>query len=347
MADLLVMGPCESRSNPGNTGGAVVLFTNLLRELDRAGVDYLLIDTRKENYRGTLHAYFAILGQLFIKQFRVRHISLHSSRDYQVLAPFVIAAGLLPGRSTSLRKFGGEAWDTYSNASGMKKRLLHFIFSRVDFLFLEMRHLVQRFGDLNPRCCWFPNVRRRPEIRRPDRPFARRFVFLGHVMPEKGIDDIVAVRQMLGDDYQFDIYGIIRDERYSEGYFRERGIAFGGAISPDAVAGVLADHDVLLLPSYKEGYPGVIIEAYSVGLPVISTQLRGVQEIVEEGVTGLLVEPGNVEQLYAAVTRFDAEEHDRMAAAALRKFDLFDSQRQTARFLDIVLAGNRSRCSGD
>lgn len=61
--------------------------------------------------------------------------------------------------------------------------------------------------------------------------------------------------------------------------------------------------DVLVLSSlYKEGLPNVLLEAMSMGLPVISSRLAGTPEVVVEGETGLLVEPGDVAALAGAIT---------------------------------------------
>lgn len=46
-----------------------------------------------------------------------------------------------------------------------------------------------------------------------------------------------------------------------------------------------------------EGYPGIIIEAYSVGVPAIATNVGGIPEILEEGETGFIIEPMQVSAL--------------------------------------------------
>jgi len=55
--------------------------------------------------------------------------------------------------------------------------------------------------------------------------------------------------------------------------------------------------DALVLSSYSEGRPNVVVEAMAAGVPVIATDIEGVRELIEEGETGLLFEPGNFLQL--------------------------------------------------
>jgi len=66
-------------------------------------------------------------------------------------------------------------------------------------------------------------------------------------------------------------------------------------------------YDVLILPTFYqgEGYPGVIIEAYSLGLPVITTNWKAIPEIVENRKTGLLIEPRSTAALVDAMKSFN------------------------------------------
>lgn len=60
--------------------------------------------------------------------------------------------------------------------------------------------------------------------------------------------------------------------------------------------------DTLVLPSYSEGRPNVVLEAQACGLPVVATRVGGTPELVRDGETGLLVDRGSVEQLRAALS---------------------------------------------
>ncbi len=82
--------------------------------------------------------------------------------------------------------------------------------------------------------------------------------------------------------------------------------------------------DVLVLPSIQdEDFPNVVIEAMALGKPVISSRIAGTPEQVEHGVTGLLVEPRNADQLACAMLDLigDSELRNRMGSAAAYRFE--------------------------
>lgn len=96
--------------------------------------------------------------------------------------------------------------------------------------------------------------------------------------------------------------------------------------------------DVLVLSSlYKEGLPNVLLEALSMGVPVISSRLAGTPEVVIDGETGILVDPGDVGALAAAIERLGTDRQAGLdmgrAGRALMERD-FDKQHQFDAFLD-------------
>ncbi len=95
--------------------------------------------------------------------------------------------------------------------------------------------------------------------------------------------------------------------------------------------------DVLVLPSlYKEGLPNVLLEAMSMSVPVVASQLAGVSEVVLEGETGYTVEPGDEAALAKAIERLWS---DRAAYRAMKErartlmVEQFDKKRQFRAFL--------------
>jgi glycosyltransferase involved in cell wall biosynthesis len=84
--------------------------------------------------------------------------------------------------------------------------------------------------------------------------------------------------------------------------------------------------DVLAVPTYREGFPNVVLEAHAAGKPVVGTSVTGVVDAIVDGVTGILVSVGNAEKLTAAcILLFEDEKlRERMGRAGrdrvLREF---------------------------
>lgn len=81
----------------------------------------------------------------------------------------------------------------------------------------------------------------------------------------------------------------------------------------DDVKALMQQMDLLVLPSYDEGFPLVLLEAMSLGVPVIATCVAGVPEMITDEETGILIPPGNVDAISQAIRRL-------LSNSSLRKF---------------------------
>jgi glycosyltransferase involved in cell wall biosynthesis len=84
-------------------------------------------------------------------------------------------------------------------------------------------------------------------------------------------------------------------------------IRFAGPVPKESVAQVLSEHDIFLNTTNVDNTPVSVIEAMACGLPVVSTNVGGIPYLLEHGKTALLVQPGNVKEMAAAVTRLVTE----------------------------------------
>jgi glycosyltransferase involved in cell wall biosynthesis len=105
--------------------------------------------------------------------------------------------------------------------------------------------------------------------------------------------------------------------------------------------------DLLCLPSYREGFGNVVIEAGALGVPTVGTRIDGLRDAVVDGVTGLLVPPKNVAALaiaLASLLKDDAKRKQMGKAARERARNLFDSRIVNRRVLGEYerLLGNRN-----
>jgi glycosyltransferase involved in cell wall biosynthesis len=78
-------------------------------------------------------------------------------------------------------------------------------------------------------------------------------------------------------------------------------VTFLGSIGQDQIRRVYADADIFCLPTFSEGIPVVAMEAMAMELPVVTTRIMGIPELIDDGRDGLLVSPGRVDELTAAI----------------------------------------------
>ncbi len=115
---------------------------------------------------------------------------------------------------------------------------------------------------------------------------------------------------------------------------------FVGPLPRRGVLELFRAGDASLLSSSWENFPHTVVEALAVGTPVIATRTGGVAEVVQDGVNGLLVEPGDPDALAAAIGRFFSEEGlaTRLRAAAAASVAAYAPEHVYGR-LEQILAG--------
>lgn len=166
------------------------------------------------------------------------------------------------------------------------------------------------------------------------------------VVREKGIED--AVRAVISTRQEFpvslDIYGPI-DNGYAMEFeelqktFPEY-IHYQGVASPANSVNVLKEYDALLFPTRyaTEGIPGTIVDAYAAGVPVISSRWNSYGDVVEENVTGVGYEIGDIQGLRDCIRRFctNREELKRMSKACRKKYDSYSKGVVISQIVDII-----------
>lgn len=104
---------------------------------------------------------------------------------------------------------------------------------------------------------------------------------------------------------------------------------------------IIAGSDLLILPSYNEGLPGVLIEALAVGVPVVAYDVAGANEIVDSGRTGTLVTVGDSQALAGAMGAWLGDDEGRRAAGHVARSvmaERFSVETYVERYEELLLA---------
>lgn len=128
------------------------------------------------------------------------------------------------------------------------------------------------------------------------------FLFVGRIVRGKGIFDLLAAFGNLAEDTPgIELWVVGPDEEAILPDLKKIGEAFKASIhwfgATSEPEKYMMAADVLVLPSYREGFGSVLIEAGACGLPVVAYRIDGVIDAVEDGISGLLVDLGRIDIL--------------------------------------------------
>lgn len=311
----------------------------LLEELNK-NTDIKVIDINTSGVRNNGFLGFIKFTRIFVRLvtilLKADIVSLHvATSSLPLWGFFVSALCRLFNKPFILRKFGGTDFFEYSKPY----RVLAEIAVKFSNLYLvETQYLVsktQAKGITNVR--WFPNNRPLPSDNFTPRCACNRFIFLSQVKKTKGIFELKEAVIRLDGKAILHVYGPLFDEIKTSDINYGTHVEYMGEVTPQDVLAVLSKYDALVLPTYHEGegYPGVIIEAYGVGLPVITTKWKNIPEIVDESV-GILVEPRDVNQLESALELLveNAEFYRNLQANCQKKATEFSSKYWSGKFVE-------------
>lgn len=323
---VLLVGPC-----PPPNGGIATVVRNILGFRFRSPIELDLFDDRKAprpsgtayrilngaTYRlgvfglwGMNTLYVLRAFQQRLDRFQPDVVHLHSSHGYGFWSCSLMAR-IARGRGIrTLMHFHGSSFDVFYDALGPLHRWVFRRFlawpDRLVALSRSWRDWYGRFVPLEkleviPNCI---DWKRFQEPHPPHDATRPTILFVGMIEARrKGVHDLVAAVPRVLREFpgaRFVLLGADNErveEALSVDEATRRALEFGGDRDAAAVALAYQQADVFVLPSYEEGMPMVLLESMASGLPVISTPVNAIPEVVTDGVNGLLTPPGKPEAL--------------------------------------------------
>lgn len=320
---VLLVGPF-----PPPVGGDTVLTLNLAKSecWKRHGIEIECVDTspgdrvRVPDERLVLKD--VMRGGRIFREFasslpRCRAVLLWANGRFILTEGLAIVAhARLSGKPVFVKAFGGFLGQRIRTAPRARRVLATAVLRKATFILPEtralVRELVEEAGFSRERVRFLPNFL--PESSFVPNLAPKRFtgacVFFGQIKREKGVFDII---EAIGGAprVRCDFYGPLLDrdrDDFLGALSRHSNLAYRGLAEPGTVSRIASTYDVLLLPTYhlSEGYPGVILEAFAGGIPVIATRWLSLAEIVEDGARGFLVEVRSPDRIREALGKLAA-----------------------------------------
>lgn len=200
----------------------------------------------------------------------------------------------------------------YNNAGRLKRSLLMRYFRLSDLTFTVSQQWKEYISSqFNLKTVYFiQNIVSPAKLEEKDdvENACKLFLFLGLIGDNKGIYDLIEVIAANKEELEGRMRLIVGGNGETEKLTKlisdnqlEKLVEFRGWIDGQAKHDLLQKSDVFILPSYSEGMPVSILEAMSYGMPVISTNVGGIPEIVHSEVNGKIIKPGDRDALFESV----------------------------------------------
>lgn len=334
---ILTIGPRYFNKKTPQTGGIVVLFENWIEYCYSQNIPIKIIDTNKKNYSCLLISYLYIIYSIIKNAKKYDILFLHGTfKDYLFIAPWVILIGRKYKKKICLRKFAGSFEADYKKQTILYKKICRYVLTNADILFWETKALVKYGTQFQTHSYWFPNVRNSSSYSHSPSSFSRNFIFISRITKDKGVDYLKECFSHLDDKYHLDFYGPLID--YSEKELTGKNYSYKGTIPPKDVCSILSLYDILVLPTFwkSEGYPGVILEAFSIGIPVIASNIGGIPEIVKNGYNGIIIPPQNTNAIIQAIKSFNETNYPQYAYHAFNSFKAFETNTVNNRIIQLI-----------
>lgn len=324
MNNYLLFGPVNEGHN-AQIGGSTVLFQLFVNYLEKESIHFKVIPINKAQgwFSSIFNLFYIFSAGIFYLPKYSRIILNFNNKGMLYVAPFLFLISKLFEKRVALRFFGGNSIEIIDQVPQLYKLFLVKIYKNVDFIFCETMNEVNYFKKINSSVYWFPNCREfDSKFRRKE--YKKRIVFISQVIKSKGIEILISVIKELGTEYELKIYGPILDPELK---YLEESNYYKGILTAKEVENVLDENDVLVLPTFHkgEGYPGVIIEAYSRSVPVIATNWNSIYEIVRDNESGYLITPKSTASLKEAILKVNASNYRKLNEGAFKLSHSFQS----------------------
>lgn len=339
---LLLIGPL-----PPPLGGTTVLFDELVNLIDGfKDVELHVVDSNLKKHINRFNKCFAILQQSFkICRYLLKAdvVGVHTTNTKLLITTNVMSRLCrFAGKPLIIRKFGGpdhrRRLPDYELINTSYAKKVHTVLKRVDLYLAESHQSVEIARDNGiENSEWFPNNKSMDNAFTAGNYKCRKFIYVGHVKPSKGLREIILAGQELPEGTDIDVYGPCQEGLSEKDFAGLARVHYKGIIDPKNVVTKMHEYDALLMPTYHggEGYPGVILEAYAAGIPVIASRWQAIPELVDE-TSGILVEPKNATSLLNAMLKLmnNQEKYADLCKGVVMKRKEFDSRKWAITYID-------------
>ncbi len=215
---------------------------------------------------------------------------------------------------------GGRFRKMYDNLSETKKSSMNYFLKKVEGVIVLGKSLKKMFQGLIDKSKIFvcengvedyiiaTEEEIEEKVLRFNERKKKKVLYLSNLMKEKGILELLRVSEKFNEnEIEFNLAGAIEPEieNIIKEYLREypEKIKYHGVVSGNIKKKLFLENDIFVLPSWDEGQPISILEAYATGCSVVTTDVGGILDIFEDNKNGILCQKKDIESLYEVINK--------------------------------------------
>ena len=301
---ILTVGPSFA------SRGGISAVARMLNDLLEAGgnpVDHLGSTVEGSSFGKNLYtlcSYAKFLGKILFRRYLLIHVHSSANNSFYRKVFFVVMSKLARKRVV-LHVHPGRFYDFFRSKKRCSRYLIRKILCLPDAVIVLSAGIKEKFQAIIPEEKIFVlnNPVKSFHFRCQREKEEKIILYLGWFVKEKGVFDIVkAVPEVLAEEptAKFLFCGTRDTEKlrslFMDKPYKDR-VSVREWIQGEEKTDILAQSTMLLLPSYTEGFPNVILEAMASCLPIVTTPVGAIPEALKEGENCLYIQPGDVQSL--------------------------------------------------
>ena len=298
---VLIVGP-----DPYSRGGIATLIRNML-QFDQKTVKYKMhVSTsdgskRLKIFSVPLYSLFFAFRIIF-SSYDIIHIHISENMGFYRYVSYVLLSRLC-GKKVVVHVHASKFDVFFSSQNKVFKKLIEFTLNQANLIIT----VGKKWGKVFTGLCKTKVETVFNFITVPDEycynPESKKIITTGYIGSRKGYYDLINTLPDIlkkNDNLQFVFCGngeVDRVSEMAEKFGLEQNLTITGWLSNDEVKLMLKESMIFVLPTYNEGMPLAILEAMSYGLPVITTPVGDIPDLVTDPENGILVTPGDLATL--------------------------------------------------
>jgi len=313
--DILILAPSPFNKNINHFGGQLTAITNLVKYMDKRSISYDILDIFRSSYPPP-----SLIDKLKVSKSRYRELKSilkeNSYRGALVFGTFglgywekLIFSLIIEKKSIKTLFFvrSGHFMESVIEKN-YNIPIKKFLMNKISYIGHQGGKWKKLYEEVRIDKHRLVKILNWIDIQEYNREFKDEttFLYVGAIVEKKGVLDLIEVLLKHKDlnHYKFIFVGggTLLEELKNKTKDKNN-IIFEGWLDSKEISKIYNRADVLVLPSYAEGFPNVISEALNYRLPIISTNVGGISESVKDKYNGILIEPKNSFQLYKSIRR--------------------------------------------